>query len=133
MLSVKPQKDNDEVLEMQKIQQKQYNVKFACTKKNVRCTSTRKETERKTENQVERMYLKKKRYGKCGVKEVDALDRTKWKNDIHNHSGDPRWWEKLDEKKNTKYKTVLHAHTLPIMLSKLVNTNCQVKIIWQYY
>ena len=61
--------------------------------KNVRCTSTRKETERKTEHQVERLGY----YGKCGVKgggrtgqdkdlgimesvvlkEEDALDRTK--------------------------------------------------------
>ena len=32
-----------------------------------------------------------------GRKEEDVLDRTKWKNDIHNHSGDP--W-KNHEKKN---------------------------------
>ena len=25
-----------------------------------------------------------------GLKDKDALDRTMWKNDIHNHSGDPR-------------------------------------------
>ena len=25
-----------------------------------------------------------------GLKEEDVLDWTKWKNDIHNHSGDPR-------------------------------------------
>ena len=50
--------------------------------KNVRCTS-KKETEKKTENQVERDMES------VGLKE-DALDRTKWKNDIHNHSGDPR-------------------------------------------
>ena len=25
-----------------------------------------------------------------GLKEDDALDRTKWKNDIKNYSGDPR-------------------------------------------
>ena len=25
-----------------------------------------------------------------GLKEEDTLDRTKWKNDIRNHSGDPR-------------------------------------------
>ena len=25
-----------------------------------------------------------------GLKEEDALDWTKWKNDIHNHFGDPR-------------------------------------------
>ena len=31
-----------------------------------------------------------KRYGKCVVKEEDVLDRTKWNNDIHNHSVDPR-------------------------------------------
>ena len=35
------------------------------SKKNVRCTSTRKDTERETENQVERRM--KKRYGKCLV------------------------------------------------------------------
>ena len=31
-------------------------------------------------------------YGKCGVKvkEEDVRDRTKWKNDIQNRSGDPR-------------------------------------------
>ena len=29
-------------------------------------------------------------YGKCGLKEDDVLDRTKWKNDIHYHYGDPR-------------------------------------------
>ena len=34
----------------------------ACAKKNVRCTSTRKETERKMERLVP------KRYGRCGVK-----------------------------------------------------------------
>ena len=32
------------------------------------------------------------------LKEEDVLDRTKWRNDIHNHSGDPRWWEKPGEK-----------------------------------
>ena len=34
-----------------------------------------------------------------GLKEEDVLDRTKWKNDIQNHSGDPRLWEKPEEKK----------------------------------
>ena len=38
----------------------------AGTKKNVRCTSTRKEIESKTENQVERLV--EKIYGKCRVK-----------------------------------------------------------------
>ena len=33
------------------------------------------------------------------LKEEYVLDRTKWKNDIQNHSGDPRWWEKPEEKK----------------------------------
>ena len=37
----------------------------------------------------------------AGLKEDDVLDRTKWRNDIHNHSGDPRWWENPEEKKNT--------------------------------
>ena len=35
----------------------------------------------------------KKRCGECGLKEEDALDRTKWKNDIQCHSSDPRRWE----------------------------------------
>ena len=37
----------------------------AHAKKKVRCTGTRRETERKTENQVER--LSKQRYGKSGA------------------------------------------------------------------
>ena len=34
-----------------------------------------------------------------GLNEDDVLDRTQWKNDIHNHSGATRWWEKPEEKK----------------------------------
>ncbi len=34
-----------------------------------------------------------------GLKEEDALDRTKWENDIQYHSGDPRRREKPEEKK----------------------------------
>ena len=37
-----------------------------------------------------------------GLKEeegVRVLDRTKWKKNIPYHSGDPRWWEKSEEKK----------------------------------
>ena len=30
-----------------------------------------------------------------GKEKEDVLDRTKWKRDIHKHSGDPRRWEKL--------------------------------------
>ena len=56
-------------------------------KKNVRCTSTRKDMDMKTENQVERLSCK--RHGSVGLKE-DARDRTKWKNDIKYHSDDPR-------------------------------------------
>ena len=37
-----------------------------------------------------------------GLKEEDVLDRTKWKNDMHNHSGDARWWETPEEKKKKK-------------------------------
>ena len=36
---------------------------------------------------------------RLGLKEEDVLDRTKWKNDIQNHSGDLRWWEEPEEKK----------------------------------
>ena len=64
------------------------NGTWLIAKANGRCTSTRKETERMTENQVERLV--KKRYGKCRLKEEGVLDRTKWKNALHNHSGDPR-------------------------------------------
>ena len=42
-------------------------------KKNVRCTSTRKEMERKTENQVERLVI----YGKCGVKGGEGTGQDK--------------------------------------------------------
>ena len=49
--------------------------------KNIRCTSTRRDTERKTENQVESVGLKE---------EEDPLDRTKWKSDNIYHSGDLR-------------------------------------------
>ena len=37
-----------------------------------------------------------------GLKEEDALDRTKWKNDIQYHSGDPRGWKMPEEKKIKK-------------------------------
>ena len=41
-----------------------------------------------------------KRYmGSVGLKEEDAMARTKWKNDMHDHSGNPRRWEKPEEKK----------------------------------
>ena len=42
--------------------------------------------------------------GKTVMQSVDedALDRTKWKNDIHNHSGDSRWWEEPEEMKTFK-------------------------------
>ena len=60
---------------------------MACTKKNVRCTSTRKETERKTENQVERlMNVRDMESGRL----KNTLDWTKWKIDIQYHYGDPR-------------------------------------------
>ena len=37
-----------------------------------------------------------------GLKEEDVLDRTKWKNDIHNHSGDPRKARGDEEEKKMK-------------------------------
>ena len=40
-----------------------------------------------------------------GLKEDDALDRATSKNDIKTHSGDPRRWEKPEEKKNYFYHT----------------------------
>ena len=46
----------------------------------VRCTSTRKETERKTENQVENP--RKRDMESVGLKEEDVLDWTRRKNDI---------------------------------------------------
>ena len=50
---------------------------MALTKKNVRCTSTMKETERKTDNQVGIQIWKV-----WGLKEENPLDRTKWNNDF---------------------------------------------------
>ena len=46
---------------------------MARAKKNVRFPSTSKQTERNTENQVERLER---------LKEEDVLDSTKWTNDI---------------------------------------------------
>ena len=37
-----------------------------------------------------------------GLEEEDVLDRTKWKNDIHNHSGDPRKARGEEEEKKMK-------------------------------
>ena len=37
-----------------------------------------------------------------GLKEDDALDSTKWKNNIQNHSGNTRRWEKPEEKKKRR-------------------------------
>ena len=48
-----------------------------------------------TENQVDRIVFMES----AGLKEADSLDRTKWKNDTHNHSGDNRLWENPEEKK----------------------------------
>ena len=48
----------------------------------------RRHTERKTDNRVER--LSKRYMESVGLKVEDILDRTKWKRDIQNHSGDPR-------------------------------------------
>ena len=45
-------------------------------KTNGRCTSTRKEMERKTENRVERL-VKKRDMERLGLKVDDVLDRTK--------------------------------------------------------
>ena len=48
------------------------------------------------------------------LKEEDVgmiLDRAKWKNDIQNNSGDPRWWQKPDE-----------------MNKKIVNKECHMGV-----
>ena len=55
--------------------------------KNVRCTSTRGETERKTKPGG-KTYVRGME--SVGLKEEDVLDSTKWKNDIQIHSGHPR-------------------------------------------
>ena len=39
-----------------------------------------------------------------GLYDEDALDRTKWKRDIHNHS---RRWEKPEEKKKKEHISTL--------------------------
>ena len=70
----------------------------ARAEKNVRCTSTRKKTERKTENRW-KDSCKRDMKSVMLKEEEEALEGTKWKNDIHNHSGDLRWWEKPKDKK----------------------------------
>ena len=50
---------------------------MAYTKKNVRCISTRKETERNDSS--------KRDTENVGLKDEDILNKTKWKNDIQNH------------------------------------------------
>ena len=51
--------------------------------------NTRKEMERKTENQVERLN-RKKELESVGLQVEDILDRTRRKIEIQNHSGDSR-------------------------------------------
>ena len=46
---------------------------------------------------------------RAGLKEKDVLDRTEWNNDIQYHSGDPRRWEKPEEKKDTETLRKLFA------------------------
>ena len=53
-----------------------------------RMPSVKKETEGKTENQEERLVLKRHKYGIKGG--GHTVDRTKRKPDIQYHSGDPR-------------------------------------------
>ena len=53
-----------------------------------RCTSTRKETQRKSE--THRRKTVKEIWIELGLVKEDILGRTKWKNDIHNHSGTHR-------------------------------------------
>ena len=57
----------------------------------------RKDTDRKIERQKTKIYMENVR-----LKEEDALDRTKWKNDIRYHCGDPRELGKSEEKKKKK-------------------------------
>ena len=43
--------------------------------------------------------------------EEDVMDRTKWKRDIQNHSGDPEWREKLEQKKIENAKEIFETPT----------------------
>ena len=57
------------------------------------------------------------------IKEEDALDRTKWKNDIQHDSGDARWWEKPKEEEIVwgKYKfTGVVGHPTALVINKCV-------------
>ena len=54
--------------------------------KKSRCTNSRKETEMKTETMWKDSC--KRDMESVGLKDADVLDRTKWNNYIHNHSGD---------------------------------------------
>ena len=50
-----------------------------------------------------------------GLKEEDVLDRTKWKNNIHNHSRGPRGWAKTrgeeEEESKLPQTTDYHRHS----------------------
>ena len=62
-----------------------------------------------------------------GLKE-DVLDRTKWKNVIHNHSGDPRRWGKPGEKKMKK-STYCHDIYTIILLTSVAVRKLQIAIL----
>ena len=58
-------------------------------------TSTRKETEDRTSGGKDRVKEIRKVWG--------GTYWPKWKNNIQNHSGDPRWWETPEEKRKNVY------------------------------
>ena len=62
----------------------------------------------------------------------EALDGTKWKNDIQNHSGDLRWWEKPKEKKKDN-PVPMWAHMQQFRVCELFHNRltCAVNISWE--
>ena len=92
----------------------------ARAKMNGRRTSTRKDGEEDRTTGVKTSLWDME----CvWLKETDVLDRTKWKNDIQNHSCDSRWWEKPEEKrKRTGRKVILSSWFLPSISGFSIST-----------
>ena len=64
-----------------------------------------------------------------GLKEEDAVNRTKWKNDCQYHFGDPRWWGKPDEKKGYVYPYIEWLRTMSMTMRRTC-LRCFVVRFW---
>ena len=80
----------------------QWKGRWAHAKKNGRCTNTRKETERKAENQEEREKTLVKAIWKVWVKGGGHIIQYTVEGKVKNHFCDPRRWEKHEKKKTCR-------------------------------